>query len=86
MFSEFRDPNGAPNAGLEALLGPSWDPLGDFGHTFAASRLQVCRLSAKSDAVPRSMLVNVGQCERFAAGVGPAEGGEASPPSHAKDF
>ncbi len=59
VFSEVRDPNGAPKGGLEALLGPSWDPLGDFGHTFAASRLQVCRLSAKSDAVPRSMLVNV---------------------------
>jgi len=33
-----------------------------------------------------SMLVDVGRGESLAAGVGPAEGGEASPPSFAKDF
>ena len=57
VFSEVRDPNGAPKGGLEALLGPSWDPLGDFGHTFAASRLQVCLQSAKSDETERSRVV-----------------------------
>ena len=32
------------------------------------------------------MLVNVGRGERFAAGVGSAEGGEASPPSFERNF
>jgi hypothetical protein len=35
VFSGVRAPNGAPKGGPEALLGPSWDPLGDFGRTFA---------------------------------------------------
>ena len=40
----------------------------------------------QSAPVLRSRWVNVGQGKRFAAGVGPAEGGEASPRSYAEIF
>ena len=48
--------------------------------------LQVRLWSAKSDDLERSRLVKVGRGKRLAAEVGPAEGGEASPPSLAKHF
>ena len=40
--------------------------------------------SAKSDDLEGSRLVNVGKGKRLEASVGPAEGGEASPPSFAE--
>ena len=90
MFSEVSDPTGTPN-------GPFWDVLwlmmDTFVHKWAPSgaweRHWVTQSVPKWTQVttwsgPR--VVNVGQGERSAEWLGSAEGGEASPPSLAKDF
>ena len=67
-----------------------WGELGAHGGHFWDMWAPVCIkvqfLSAKSDDLERSRVVKGGKRESLAAGAGPAEGGEASPPSFADDF
>ena len=89
-FGACGPPSGAPNDPLGAYLGPWWALLGACGR----HRGSKCRFGAPfgDPRCPQAPLfrgrcwsrsVNVGQCKRFAAEAGPAEGGEASPPSYA---
>ena len=83
--------NGRPNDFLEAFLVLLAAHGGHFGNTCGAylrhdgsKSASVAPKVTTSCGNRRSMLVKVGRWQSLEASVGPAEGGEASPPSFAE--